>query len=128
MTVTPPLPRGAIKETHMTTPRKISRRTFVQSIAYAGATLPLIAPPLLRGASPNGLLQYAAIGCDGMGFSDYHTIVAGVPAKKKAGEKAAPARKSKVKVVGLCDVDTERQKKAAEMAADAPRFQDFRVM
>jgi predicted dehydrogenase len=109
--------------------RNFTRRTFVRSIAYAGAALPLVQLPLVRAASPNGLLRYAAIGCDGMGFSDYHTIAKGVPAKKPAkGQPAPAAPKQKVQVVGLCDVDTDRQKKAAELAPDAPRFQDFRVM
>lgn len=92
--------------------RTITRRTFVKSIAYAGFAAPLLSPRLLRAASANGKVRYAAIGCDGMGFSDFKSII----------------DHPMVEVVGLCDVDEQSFAKAAKERPDAPRFGDFRKM
>jgi predicted dehydrogenase len=44
---------------------RTTRRTFIKSIAYSGAALPLIAPKLIRADSPNGKLGVAFIGTGG---------------------------------------------------------------
>jgi predicted dehydrogenase len=91
---------------------RMTRRTLVRSIAFAGAAMPLQWPRLLRAVSPNGKVRYAPIGADGMGYSDFKSTI------------DHPA----VQVVALCDVDESRFAKAAQERPDAPRFQDFRVM
>lgn len=93
-------------------PSRPTRRSFVKSIAYAGAALPLTPHALARAVSPNGKLHYAGIGVSNMGWSDYSSIT-GSP---------------KVQVVGICDIDTSVMGQAVGRAPDAPKFQDFRKM
>ena len=69
-------------------------------------------PALVRGKNLNGKVQVAAVGVNGMGFSDFSNI----------------ASHEKVQHVALCDVDLDRFDKTAERAPSAKKFQDFREM
>lgn len=97
---------------HQQHPSRVTRRTFIKSIALAGATLPWAMPRLARAASPNGMLRFAGIGVNGMGWSDVSSI----------------GSHPKVSMAALCDIDSARFGEAAKRWPDAPRFQDFRDM
>lgn len=77
-----------------------------------GAVVAAGFPAVVRGRNLNGQVQVAAVGVNGMGFSDFSNI----------------ASHEKVKHVALCDVDLQRFDKAEEKAKDAKKFQDFREM
>ena len=94
---TPPLPTS-------------SRRDFLRQTAATTAVLGF--PAILRAASPNSMVQVAAVGADGMAFSDISNIIT----------------HEKVKYVGFCDVDTSRFEKVDKLAPGTPHFQDFREM
>ena len=80
---------------------RTTRRTFVKSIAYAGAALPLVHPSLTRAAPANGKANLGGVGVGGKGASDIsgiakgHNIICfadvnqGTPRKKKGGYVAA---------------------------------------
>ncbi|MDQ3625372.1 MAG: Gfo/Idh/MocA family oxidoreductase [Verrucomicrobiota bacterium] len=85
-----------------------SRRTFLKTSAAAVLGFPAI----LRAASPNSNLQVAVVGCAGMGFFDMTQI----------------GSHPRVKLAGLCDVDTARFEKADQKFPGIPHFQDFREM
>ncbi len=89
----------------------MNRRHFLQAAA-AGATAPLILPARVRAASPNGKLNHAAIGVDGQGWSDLQAL----------------AGSNKLNVVAICDVDTSRMEKAAQMFPAARKYQDWREL
>ena len=71
-------------------PVQPTRRTFLKQTAIAGAVAGF--PSILSAANPNSRVQVAAIGLDGMGYTDLHNFV-GHP---------------KVKYVGFCDIDKAR--------------------
>lgn len=87
-----------------------SRRQFLKtaSVTAAATALPrfAIGKP---GASANGKLNLAVVGCSGMGT---------------AAVKAA----AKENLVALCDVDAERAAGTFKSHPDIPQFKDFRVM
>jgi predicted dehydrogenase len=87
-----------------------TRRHFLQQSAAATAALGF--PAVLRAASPNSMVQVAAVGVNGMGFSDLSSI----------------SSHEKVKYVGFCDVDTQRFDKADAAVPGVPHWQDFREM
>ena len=87
-----------------------SRRAFLKQTAATASVLGF--PAILRSASPNSMVQVAAVGANGMAFSDISNIIT----------------HEKVKYVGFCDVDTSRLDKVAKLAPDVPHFQDFREM
>lgn len=87
-----------------------SRRQFLQNASLS--TLALTFPAVVKGQNLNSKVQVAAVGVNGMGFSDFSNI----------------ASHEKVKHIALCDVDLDRFDKAAPMAPDAQKFQDFREM
>lgn len=91
-------------------PRRTTRRTFVQTFAAAGVGLSL--PARLRAAGPNGRLRVASIGTGGKGWSDVTSVA------------ASP----NVDIVALCDVDegAEHLGRAAERFPQARRFTDWR--
>ncbi|MEY4940121.1 MAG: hypothetical protein RIQ93_1856, partial [Verrucomicrobiota bacterium] len=88
----------------------ITRRTFLKKSSVATAVVGF--PAILRAANPNSKVQVAAVGVNGMGYSDLHSI------------STHPA----VKYVGFCDVDTQRFDKADAAHPGVPHFQDFRIM
>lgn len=88
-----------------------SRRQFLKSSAVAAAGLTIL-PQGLRGESPNGKLRLGAVGVGGMGAASLKAI----------------ASHSKVEVVALCDVDSDRLGKAASLHPKAKTFRDWRKM
>lgn len=91
--------------------RTLSRRRFLRHSAVLGAAV-LGCPAILRGASPNGMLQVACIGVGGMGGNTMKSV----------------ASHPKVKVVALCDVDEQYLEPAAKAYPDASRHKDWREM
>lgn len=91
-------------------PRRTTRRTFVQTLAAAGVGLSL--PARVRAAGPNGRLRVASIGTGGKGWSDVTSVA------------ASP----NVDIVAICDVDegAEHLGRAAERFPQARRFTDWR--
>src|SRR5262245_34834446 len=87
-----------------------TRRTFLKQSVVASAALGF--PAVLRAANLNSRVNVAAIGVDGQGFSDLHSV----------------ASHPKMKFVGFCDVDTARFAKADAAVPGVPHFQDFRLM
>ncbi len=87
-----------------------NRRSFLKQSALAASALGF--PAVLRAASPNSQLRVAAVGVDGMGFSDLKNI----------GSHAA------VSFAGFCDIDSTRFGKADEAFPGVPHFADFREM
>ena len=91
----------------------INRRTFLQASASMGLTAPLIAPRLVRAASPNGKLQHACIGVMGMmGVADRKSL----------------ASHPQIDIVALCDVDENFLNAAAKEHPGAKTFVDWRQM
>src|SRR5437879_257335 len=88
----------------------VSRRGFLQGVAFAGAT----AGGWSRVLGANERLRVAAIGVSGKGWSD-HTSVAASP---------------HVEIVALCDVDEgpEHLGRGAARYPKAERFNDWRVL
>lgn len=91
-----------------------SRRTFIKSLAAAGAAATLPASSWARVLGANERLNIASIGTGGKGWSDV-TLVAASPA---------------VQVVALCDIDesAEHLGRAAERFPQAKRFADWRKL
>ncbi len=86
-----------------------SRRKFLQT----AATSVIAAPLLLESCKPDdGILQHACIGVGGMGWGDLQNFV----------------KHPKVQIVALCDVDSERLKKASELVPDARTYSDWREL
>ena len=87
-----------------------TRRTFLK-----GATAAAIAPAFianLRAQAPGAKLNHAAIGVDCQGWS-YLQAIASHPS---------------VNITAICDVDTARMAKAAEMFPQARKYQDWREL
>ena len=93
------------------TPRRLSRRQFLQATAKAAAGS-LCFPAILRSASPNSQLQVACIGVGGMGGNTMRNV----------------ARHPKVKIVALCDVDQRPLDVAAKEFPDASPHKDWREL
>lgn len=89
----------------------LSRRRFLQQGA-AAASVTLGFPAVLRGASPNSMLQVASIGVGGMG----------------GGTMRSVASHAKVKIVALCDVDAKFMDQAAKGFPEASRHKDWREL
>lgn len=92
--------------------QRISRRSFLQTMAASGA---MLSAPVSRSAwavDANSKLNVATVGCGGMGWSDLTQI------------SSSPH----VNIVALCDVDesTPHLGRAAEKFPDAKRFTDWR--
>lgn len=90
--------------------RRPSRRLFLQTGLASLAATSL--PRNCFGRSANETLQLASVGVGGKGWSDLE----------------ASARGKNVRVVALCDVDSNNLKKAAEKYPDATTFADYRRM
>ncbi|HEV7221267.1 MAG TPA: Gfo/Idh/MocA family oxidoreductase, partial [Pirellulales bacterium] len=92
--------------------RRTSRRTFVKTLAAAGAGLSLPLGSRARAAGPNGRLRIASIGCGGKGWSDL----------------VATAASPHVDVVALCNIDEgpDHMGRAAEKYPKAARYADWR--
>ncbi|MBI1374732.1 MAG: gfo/Idh/MocA family oxidoreductase [Phycisphaera sp.] len=93
---------------------RTTRRTFIKHIGYAGAALPILMPPLVRGAAPSGTLRIAGIGVGGKGWGDI-----------------TETSKSNAKVIAVCDVDERgRGRQAFEKfgSQGAATFNDWRQL
>ncbi len=93
-----------------TPPASITRRTFLQQSAVAGAAVAF--PAVLRAANPNSRVQIAGIGVSARGYGDLHSL----------------ASHPNVKYVAFCDVDTASFAKADADHPGTPHFADFRQM
>jgi predicted dehydrogenase len=87
----------------------ISRRKFLQTAATGAIAAPLI---LESCKQDDGILQHACIGVGGMGWGDLNNFI----------------KHPKVQIVAICDVDTERLKKASEIAPEARTYTDWREL
>ena len=96
--------------THQTT-LSPTRRQLLAGAAGLGSVA-LLGPTFAWGASPNKMLNLAAVGVGGKGGSDLSGSAAG----------------KHVNVVGLCDVDSVSLGKASERHPKAKTFSDYRVM
>lgn len=93
----------------------LSRRNFLQAsaaAASAGLAAPFVLRSSLRAASPNGKLQHACIGVDGMGWSDLQNF----------------QQHPRVEIVALCDVDAQRLERAAARLPGARLYADWREL
>ena len=91
--------------------RPLSRRAFLQTSAGAAAAA-LAAPAVISAQTQKTELHVAAIGANGMGWSDLSSV----------GSHA------KVKFVGFCDVDSARFDKVDEKFPGVPHYSDYREM
>jgi predicted dehydrogenase len=73
---------------------------------------PLFVPASVLSRSPNGKLNHACIGVDGMGWGDLTEL----------------ASHDRLQVVAICDVDVSRMEKAAQRFPQARRYQDWREL
>jgi predicted dehydrogenase len=87
-----------------------TRRSFLKRSALAGAALGF--PAVLRAANVNSRVNIAAIGVEGQGYADLHSV----------------SSHPKAKFVGFCDVDSTRFAKADALVPGVPHFRDFRAM
>ena len=94
----------------MTQPR-LPRRQFLTQSAVAASAL-FAMPAIVRAATLRKELHVAAIGVNGMGWSDLSSI----------GSHAS------VKFVGFCDIDAARFDKADAAFAGVPHFADYRQL
>jgi len=86
----------------------VSRRKFLQTTATAAIAAPLI----LESCAPKETLRHACIGVGGMGFGDLKQFLS----------------HSQVEITAICDVDSERLKKASELVPDAHTYTNWREL
>ena len=95
----------------------MNRKEFLKLASCAGVAAGMgragfSAAPLRRTFGPNDKLRHACIGVGGMGFNDLRNFLA----------------HKRVEVVALCDVDSTRLAKTAELAPKARLYADWREM
>jgi predicted dehydrogenase len=90
---------------------KIPRRDFLAQSA-AAATVAFAAPAIVRASTLEQALHVAAIGVNGMGWSDLSSI----------------GNHAQVKFVGFCDIDASRFDKADAAFPGVPHFSDYRQL
>ena len=94
---------------------ELNRRDFFKGagalagMSFAGCST---VPARRKDFGPNDRLRHASIGVGGMGFNDLKNFLA----------------HPRVEVVALCDVDSDKLAKAAELAPNARRYTDWRDM
>jgi predicted dehydrogenase len=89
-----------------------SRRKFIQTAATAAVGVPFILRCSSKGPSGDGKLNHACIGVGGMGWSDLQKF----------------REDPNVRIVALCDVDSNNLKKASEALPDARTYTDWREL
>lgn len=92
--------------------RHFDRRTFLKHISYAGATLPLVAPGLVRAVSANEKLRHASVGGNGMAAADMNNL----------------ANSKEFEMVAIVDVDKSRVAQATQKFPNAKIYDDWRKM
>jgi predicted dehydrogenase len=90
---------------------RLPRRQFLTRSAVAASSM-FAVPSVVRAATLQQELHVAAIGVNGMGWSDLSGV----------GSHAA------VKFVGFCDIDASRFDKADAAFAGVPHFEDYRQL
>lgn len=93
-------------------PRKMSRRTFIKTVAATVGAFTIVPRHVLGGTNhtpPSEKLNIAGIGLGGKGFSDMRSV-------------------SSENIVALCDVDSRYADKTFRDHPSAKRYTDFRVM
>ena len=90
---------------------KILRRQFLTQSAVAASSL-FAMPAIVRAATLRKELHVAAIGVNGMGWSDLSNV----------------GSHGSVRFVGFCDIDTARFDKADAAFAGVPHFADYRQL
>ncbi|MBM3889168.1 MAG: Gfo/Idh/MocA family oxidoreductase, partial [Verrucomicrobia bacterium] len=93
-------------------PTSLSRRQFLRAAVTTTVAAPLILRSGARAASPNGKLQHACIGVTRMGKNDLKNFL----------------DHDRLKIVALCDVDTNHLDEAAKSVPDARRYTDWREL
>jgi predicted dehydrogenase len=88
-----------------------NRRSFLKQLGTAAVAAPFITSGL-RAASPNGMLNHASFGANGMALSDL-TAIASHPS---------------VRLVAVAEVDTTRAAEVRKKFPDAKIYQDWREM
>lgn len=91
---------------------RISRRSFLKGTLATSLAGPLIWPRVARAASPNGKLQHACIGVNGMA----------------AGDRASILNTGRVDIVAICDVDKRFLDEAAAQLPNARCYRDWREL
>ena len=89
----------------------VSRRDFLLASA-AAALIPSFLHTPASAIPFDGVLNHACIGVGGMGYGDLKNFL----------------QHSKVKIVALCDVDSNNLKKAAELVPGARTYSDWREL
>ncbi|MCB1225389.1 MAG: Gfo/Idh/MocA family oxidoreductase [Verrucomicrobiales bacterium] len=89
----------------------MKRRSFLRQ-SMAAAAAPFAGPAILSAKSPNSFFHVAAMGVGGMAGNTMRSV----------------AQHDKVKVVGLCDVDSKTMEIAQHDFPDAKAFVDYREM
>ncbi len=89
-----------------------SRRTFVKSTATLGLTVSLAHTPLIRAASANSKINFAAAACGGKGAVDL----------------AGTAESKHIHVAALCDIDVGRLNAAASKYPQARKHTNWMEM
>ena len=88
-----------------------NRRSFLKQLGTAAVTAPIVTTAL-RGASPNGMLNHASFGGNGMALADLSAI----------------ANHPSVNLIAVTDVDTRRTAEVRKRFPDAKIYQDWREM
>lgn len=92
---------------------EIDRRSFLQTLAAAGVTLPFTGCQTTAPvATPHGKLRFASVGAAGMAGVDINNI----------------ATSPKAELVAVADVDLSRTQEVQEKFPDARIYQDWREM
>ena len=97
---------------------RITRRSFLQSAAAAGAAVTIVPGAFARTYAANEKVNVACVGVGNMGAGNRHHI-AGV--KDAKGQPMA-------NIVGLCDVDSDTLSRAKKDHPKAKSWVDFRKM
>ncbi len=94
-------------------PKNATRRDVLKAgLAAAAAAVPLCGPRRSFGQQTNDRLQVASVGVGNMGWSDLTQI----------------ASAQNVRIVALCDVDSNNLGKASKQFPEAKTFRDYRRM
>ncbi|MBU6238685.1 MAG: Gfo/Idh/MocA family oxidoreductase [Planctomycetes bacterium] len=91
--------------------RAFDRRTFVAQTITAG-TVACVAPGILHGSNRVKELHVAAVGCNGMGWSDLSSV----------------GSHTSVKFVGFCDIDENRFDQVDKGFPGVKHYSDYREM
>ncbi len=99
--------------------KKVTRRSFLKSTAASSLSIPFIMSGMSSSVlgkrkkiSPNGRLQHASIGVNGMGWSDLNAINGS----------------GKVDIVAICDIDENNLNRAAKRFPHARKYRDWREL